>query len=322
MAALAVALSFPTAAVAQPVCPTLRWTTLGTAGGPVPTPERSEPANLLVAGDQTILIDVGDGTVDQLARVGVDLGKVSAVFISHHHQDHVGGLFAVIGLRWMNQYPGQLVVYGPPGTRQVVDGLVAALGPQARVGFGLGAADRPPADSVRVVEFRGGDSVKLGELSVSVAANSHFDHPGEHHTDDPQSLSMRFTLGNRSITYTGDTGPSRSLSALAKGSDLLVSEVIDLDRLVGEIRARRADASPLMLEQMERHLSSHHLIAREVGRLAADAGVGRVLLTHFAVPPGPIEHSEPALRSGIAAAYAGPVDLGRDLASFAVACRP
>jgi hypothetical protein len=50
----------------------------------------------------------------------------------------------------MNQFPGALTVYGPPGTREIVDGIVASLAPQARVGFGLGAADRPPAASVRV----------------------------------------------------------------------------------------------------------------------------------------------------------------------------
>lgn len=324
-AALVAALGLATTVQAAPApsqaCPALRWTTLGTAGGPVPTAERSEPANLLQAGGQAILVDTGDGTVDQLAKKGLDLSAVSTVFISHHHHDHTGGLAAVIGLRWMNQFPGVLTVYGPPGTKEIVDGIVASLAPQARVGFGLGTRTQPPAESVRVVEVTGGQTVNLGELTVTTVANSHFDHPGPKAANDPQSLSYRFAVGNRAITYTGDTGPSAAVTTLAKGSDLLVSEVIDLDRIVGEIHARRPDMPQDQFDQMQRHLSTHHLPAAAIGEMAASAGVGRVLLTHYAVPPGPIERSEPALRKGIGERWSGPVDLGRDLSSYDVGCR-
>jgi ribonuclease BN (tRNA processing enzyme) len=309
-----------TPAVAAPACPVLRWTTLGTAGGPVPTAERAEPSNLLIAGDQQILVDTGDGTVNQLARIGMDMRQVRTVFISHLHLDHSGGLGAVIGLRWMNQFPGQLTVYGPPGTKQVVDGIVASMAPPARIGFGLGALPPGPAGSVRAVELADGQSVTLeGGASVKVAANSHFDHDGK---PDPANLSFsyRFTAGGRSITYTGDTGPSAAVTRLASGSDMLVSEVIDLDRLLREIKQRRVDASAEMLASMQEHLSTHHLLPADIGTLAAQAKVGRVVLTHYAVP-GALSESEPVLRGDIAKAYAGPVDLARDLSSFDLGCK-
>lgn len=47
-----------------------------------------------------------------------------------------------------------------------------------------------------------------------------------------KSLSYRFDLGHRSITYTGDTGPSDAVTRLAQGSDMLVSEVIALEPIV------------------------------------------------------------------------------------------
>ena len=312
--------SFP--ALAATSCPALRWTTLGTAGGPVPTAERSEPANLLTIGERRILVDTGDGTVDQLARIGLDLGAVDTVFISHNHLDHTGGLAAVIGLRWMNQFAGVLTVYGPVGTRAVVEGIVASMATPGSIGFGLGTPPPRPADSVRVIELADGQSLDLGAgAGVKVAANSHFDHDGKPDPDNA-SLSYRFVLGTRSITYTGDTGPSAAVTALAKGSDMFVSEVIALDALLGEIRARRKDASPEMLAGMERHLSTHHLRPEAVGEIAAQAGVGRVVLTHFAVPPGPLPQFEPAIRAGIAARYHGAVDLARDLQSFDLVCRP
>jgi ribonuclease BN (tRNA processing enzyme) len=307
-------------ASAQAACPAFRWTTLGTAGGPVPTEDRSEPANLLVAGERHILVDTGDGTVDQLAKAGMTLGRIDTVFLSHHHLDHTGGLAAVIGLRWMNQFPGKLTIYGPPGTREIVDGILASMGPPARIGFGLGVPPSPPANSVAVVELGDGGRVSLGDLEIAAAANTHFDHEGPQEAVASISLSYRFTLAGRSITYTGDTGPSEKVTRLASGTDMLVSEVIDLERLLAEIRQLRRDAPAEMFSQMSKHLRTHHLTASDIGKMAASAKVGRVVLTHFAVP-GPLARSERDLRTGIGAAYDGPVDLARDLSSFDLGCR-
>lgn len=307
--------------VAPAQCPTLRWVTLGTAGGPVPTADRSEPANLLLADRQMILVDTGDGTVGQLARVGMTLAPIASVFISHPHMDHTGGLAAVIGLRWMNQFPGVLTVYGPRGTKAIVDGIVASMATQAKVGFGLGAAAQSPADAVRVVELADGQVVMLDGLKVTVAVNSHFDHPGASAADAPQSLSLRFALGDRAITFTGDTGPSAAVTRLAAGSDMLISEVIALDQILDAIRVSRPDMPASVREQMQHHLSTHHLQPGDLGKLAADANVGHLVLTHFAIPPGPLAQSEPELRVGVATAYTGPVDVARDLSSFDVGCR-
>lgn len=321
VSALAAGLAVLPAGPAQAAtCPAMAWITLGTAGGPVPTPERSEPANLLIAGDRQILVDTGDGTVDQLARAGRDLVRINTVFISHHHMDHTGGLPAVIGLRWMNTMPGVLTVYGPPGTRELVDGVIQTMRPQARVGFGLGVETPPPEGSVKVVELRGGDRVDLGGLTVTAAANSHFDHPGPVAADAPISLSYRFQMGGRSITYTGDTGPSAAVSRLASDTDMLVSEVIDLNPILEAIRKRRPDMDETTYGNMRRHLSTHHLTPRDLGTLAAEAHAAWLVLTHLAIPPGPVENSEPALRQGIGEIYHGAVELARDLSVFNLGC--
>jgi ribonuclease BN (tRNA processing enzyme) len=213
-----------------------------------------------------------------------------------------------------------LPVYVPEGTRALVDGVVAALQPQSEIGFSLGEEGAPPASSVRIVEVKDGAVLKLGDLTVRAAENTHFSHPGPKKPNEPISLSYRFTLGNRSITFTGDTGPSDAVTKLASGSDMLVSEVIDLDPILKAIRQKRPDADPEMFAHMQMHLSTHHLQPDAVGEMAAAADVGHVVLTHFAIPPTPLSQSEQDLRSGVRRHFRGPLDLARDLASYDVGC--
>lgn len=308
--------SVPTAEAA---CPAMRWTTLGTAGGPVPTIDRSEPANLLSVNGVHFLVDTGDGTVGQLAKTGLTLRTINTVFISHHHQDHIGGLPAVIGLRWMNQFPGVLTVYGPPGTKEAVDGMIASLGPQSRIGFGIGKPVPPPANSVKVIEMTNDSTVQIGDVTIRAAANSHFDHDGPADKNPPVSLSFRFETGSKSITYSGDTGPSAAFEKLAIGTDLLVSEVMNLDRVLADIKAKRTDAPPQLFAEIYKHMSTHHLRPEDVGEIAKKAQVKNVLLTHFATA-GLLNKSEAYFRAGVAKHYQGRVDLAHDLSSYSVGC--
>ncbi|MEL1251069.1 MBL fold metallo-hydrolase [Aurantiacibacter gilvus] len=297
----------------------MRWTTLGTAGGPIPTPDRSEPANLLDVGGEVILVDTGDGTADAFAQLGRDIGEPRHVLISHLHWDHVGGLAAYVGLRWMNNFSDPLTIYGPPGIAELVDGIVASLRPQERVGFGTGAATADPAANIFVVELSESEQqFAIGDVIVTARTNTHYDFPLEE--IGTTSLSYRFDMDGRSITYSGDTGPSSELTELAQGSDLLVTEVIALEPLLAEILALRPDMPPPVQSALRQHLATHHVDAAEVGRMAAAADVDHLVLTHFAVPPTPLRESENYLRDGVRQSYLGPLDLAIDLASFDVGC--
>ncbi len=130
------------------------FTTLGTGAGPRPDAHRAQPANLLTYGKLYILIDVGDGAAQQLAKAGVPLESVTTVFLSHLHFDHTGGLFAYLSRRFQLRAPGVATIYGPPGTKATVDALVAAIAPGVASAINIGARNpTAPADTVRVVEL-------------------------------------------------------------------------------------------------------------------------------------------------------------------------
>lgn len=291
-----------------------RWVTLGTRAGPVPSPTRSQPANLLVAAEHNILVDVGDGTAGRLIEVGVPTNQVDAVFISHLHWDHTGGLAAILGLRVQTNASSPLKIYGPPGTAEMVEGLLASMVPGNTAGYGVPGAPRPSLSEItEVIELRDHDVIEYAGMSVSVRKNTHYSFAsGSDLAARFEALSFRFDLPGRSIVYTGDTGPSDAVVELATGADLLVAEMMDVSMTIDMVRQLGAGMPEAALASMERHLTDHHLLPGDVGQMAASAGVGAVVVTHFSGHErGDPRHLE-YLRQ-IADHFAGPAVIANDL---------
>ncbi len=292
------------------------WLTLGTAGGPVAVAERSQPANLLIAGDQRILVDVGDGAMEHLAALKLQPSAVDALFISHLHMDHIAGLQGLIGLRWMTAAPRSLAIYGPAGTDELVAGIIASIQPSVRAGLGTGT-HRPTDGIVKVITLDGGSEVTLGDVRIRAVRNTHF-------TDDPYkqgetkeggvSLSYRFDRAGVGIGYTGDTGESEAVAELFRGVDTLVSEVIDLPRVLEMIRRNDGGANR-NADDLAKHLATHHLLPTQAGALATKAGAKALVFTHLSIT-GATAAAEPTLVSGASSTFTGPVSVARDLSRF------
>ena len=301
------------AADAPGAAPTNQFITLGTHGGPVSDRNRSQPANALVVGQAVYLVDAGDGAVQQLARAGLSMAAVRAVFISHIHIDHTGGLFAVLGLRHQMGTAGKITVYGPPGIKAMVDGLVAAIVPEARSGYGVPGEDYvAPEGTVEVVELADGASIKLDGFTAIAAGNTHYSFAkGSDLARRFGSLSFRFDMPGRSIVYTGDTGPSDAVTRLARGADILVSELID-PKFVETFVVRGTPEQQKRAREMRTHLIDHHITPDQVGQMAAAAKVKRVVITHLVAGRDPNVDTAPYV-AGVRKWFDGPVEIAADL---------
>jgi ribonuclease BN (tRNA processing enzyme) len=304
-------------AVAQPAADQPVWVTLGTSGGPVPNPLRSQPANALVVGNDIVLFDVGDGVVEKLAQAGLQLGNVKAVVISHLHMDHAAGLEGVIGLRWQNSMRGPCTIYGPPGTQIMVDGIIAAMQPSIGAGYGFDNGFGKDPVTIQVQEI---DPTKVFEVlpgvTVQSVENTHYSFsPGSEDAKRYKSYSFRIEGRGRTIIYTGDTGPSDAVTKLAHGADLLVSEVQNLPALEKAIHLTTANVPEFIKSNLDSHLRQHHLSPEDVGKLAKTADVGEVVLTHLG--PGPAQsEADKLFLPGVKSVFDGPVVVAEDLERF------
>lgn len=304
-----------------PSLPTARWITLGTSGGPPIQAERSQIANALVVGDAVYLFDVGNGVRRQMVMAKLPESKVRAVFLSHHHPDHNADMGIVMIAHWLYGR-GVMTVTGPEGTKTLIDGLVAANAATVLASFSTAGPAKPAlADTVKGVEITEPvDTPRLvyqdANISVEAINVPHYqDPPSVPLPRMPQAVAYRVTAGGRTFVYSGDTGPTDQLTKLAKGADVLISEVVEPAAITFQLNRIMAQAPAMVREGIIRGMTKNHLVPTEVGRIAKSADVKQVVLTHFVPSPETINESNTYVK-GVQAVYRGKVTMANDLDEF------
>lgn len=172
----------------------------------------------LRAGDgaNPVLLDCGATSLSALRRLGLDSGEIAAVFVSHLHGDHFGGLpFLILDGQFGHRLK-PLAVAGPPGTARRLTEAMECLFP------GSSAVSR--RFRLDVTELRPGTAGTVAGVQVT---GWEVDHPS-----GAPALALRLGLGGRVIAYTGDTAWTDVLLSVADGADLLIAEAYRMDKHV------------------------------------------------------------------------------------------
>ncbi len=331
VAALTMALVLPQGLAAQPAAkapaPQVRLITLGTRAGQFPAPYRAQTSYALIVGQDIYLFDVGDGALRRIAEANLTIRNIADIFITHLHDDHTTGLPALMSVEWEFHREKPVGIYGPPQTAGLVDAALAFSKFNADTRLSDGTMTKP------ISELYAGHDVEPGKvffkdanIAVSAVENSHFGNfkPGSVDYGKTKSYSYRVTTPAGIIVFSGDTGPSEALTRLAKGADVLVSEITDVDKIIA---LRKADGSwatwtPSQRTSLVAHVTDEHSAPDVVANVAKTGGVGTVILSHF---PPDLDLKDDYRWTAAAvkkAGYSGPIFVSQDLAEYDLVPRP
>jgi len=285
------------AAPARPQAPApsndrLRLVLLGTAGGPTPKLTRAAPAQVLLFRGAAYVVDCGNGVARQLRLAGVPLPSIRHVFLTHHHSDHNADYGTLLLLAWASQLTTAVDTWGPPPLEKITRLFLEMSETDIKVR--MADEGRPAlAPLVRSHEITE-DGVVLDQGGLRITC-AHVHHPLV-----DRALAYRFDAAGRSIVISGDTSVTENLVRLAKNADVLVHEALYVPAIEKHPAALR------------RHLLDSHTPVEDVGRIAAEANVRTLVLSHF-VPGETTAVPDSAWLEGAKKHFKGRVVVGRDL---------
>jgi ribonuclease Z len=266
----------------------LSLTFLGT-GASIPTLDRNVAGLAVQREGELLLFDCGEGNQRQMMRYGVGF-TFREIFFTHYHADHILGVTGLLRTMGLQDRTAPVILYGPRGAQRILGAAVA---------LGIERNKFP----VEIIEIKAGDRLARDEYDIVVFETEHradtvgyalVEHQrlgrfnpdrarelgipegplwGQLHKGKTVTLPDGRTVGpadlvgaprlGRTLVYTGDTRPHLPVIEAARGADLLVHE------------------ATFGGDELERARETGHSTSGEAARVALEAGVRRLVLTHI-----------------------------------------
>lgn len=273
-------------------------------GSPLPSRDRREACTFVVANGQVFVFDAGEGAGGTISLMGIPMGKVDSVWLTHLHSDHFEGLGGLMLQRWAgSSATTPLSVYGPAGVDQITFGLNQA--------FKIDSGYRIAHHGETVIPPSGygltGTAIALGvvyeKAGVKITA-----FPVNHAPVAP-AYGYRVDWNGHSVTISGDTAVSPDLVNAAKGSDVLVHEMLSA-RMVKVMHDAVAKSGQANRAKILNDIQGYHATPEQAADAAKAAGVGYLALTH--VVPSVPRLFDGLLTGDAAHHFDGPIVVMRD----------
>lgn len=249
---------------------------LGTAGGPTPKMDRSAPANAVEIDGFVYIIDAGNGVAQQVRRAGLDLGNIVFAGVTHHHSDHNADLGTLLQLAWADHLRTPVAVRGPVPTVRMMEAFFDFAETDIRTR--MDDEGRPGLREIVHVDEFDSDGVIFRDDLVTISV-ARVNHP------PMDAFAYRIDTADRSIVISGDTAPCDGLIALARGADVLVHEAIHLPS-IDETVARSNGV------RLRDHLVDSHTSVDDLGRIATQAEVGTLVVSHLVPADAPLTEED------------------------------
>jgi ribonuclease BN (tRNA processing enzyme) len=272
---------------------------LGTKGGPrVGEAGRNNPSTLILINDVPYVVDCGYGTSRQLIAAGVALNRLRYIFITHHHSDHNLEFGPLCYNAWITGLPIRVDAYGPVGLAKMAQDFFSYQ--KFDIETRIVDEGRPdPRQLISVHEFnKPGIVMQNPEVKISSCR--------VRHPPITEAYAYRFDARDRSIVISGDTAYAPELAEFARGADVLVHEVMYLPGVEALVK-RLPNA-----ERLREHLMAAHTLPEDVGRIAAQAAVKTLVLSHF-VPGDDASITDEQWSEGVRKNFKGRIIVGKDL---------
>ncbi len=286
---------------------------LGT-GSPLNSPDRCGCGHVIVAGTQHVIVDLGYGAARRLTPSGIRPDQVDVAVFTHMHSDHITDVPDFLNMRWTGGATVPLRVFGPVGTKKMVDGFLMALEDDIRFRKAHHPGKLHP-DGIKV---------QVTEVPAGAGIESFFNEAGltlerfevDHYPVVP-AFGYRAKFDSRSVVLSGDTSYCDSLAAAAQGADVLVSDALNPE-LFAQLIERARTAGRTTAASLLEDVPSYHISTADAARLAKEAGVGQLILSHLLPNLPNNTEMENAFKAGMSDVYPGPISLARDTQRIAI----
>ena len=263
----------------------MRFVMLG-SGAVRDNPRRAGPSQLVQVAGENLVFDLGRSACTNLAaEIGCE--EVDRLYLTHLHFDHIVDLPYLAFVGWVKGRQSRLEVVGPHGTRNFVERIIRPPFEEdirSRIGHGK---DDGPLDPM-VLEVSPGSDAPGGE-TYRIETTS-MDHAGM------PTLSYRIDTDAVRIVITGDGIPDADFPDFCRGAEILAIE---------------CSGTPEFLA--EQPWGSWHITPEQIGKLAAEAEVKRVMIKHLVMEDVTGDRNAPhKMAEQIRGYYDGEVIVGED----------